>query len=156
MAVFEAGLTQRELERAIESLGYVVDALEDTDGFWESYGEYLLLSHVERIERQVMVDETPLSTVPLSESYLQSLEKQKSVGRDLILVQTGTMESEFFYEVGEEGLIFGSNQDYAAGLHFGNPAKGLKPRPFIGVSDADQEELGLQLIEYIRQSWENA
>ena len=147
---------------ALELLDKLQEKLDDLSPALGDIGEYLTNAHEERFKQQVAPDGTPWA--PLSPSY----QRTKAKNKNRILVLNGYMEKSYRYQVSDNELNFGTNNPNAAHHHFGTKPytikpkskkalafggvvvkkvnhPGLKARPLIGVSEADNEEI-LQLL----------
>lgn len=98
-------------------------------------GEYLITSHEQRFADQHGPDGQPWK--PLSEEY----RAHKKRHQDMILVLNEYLADSFRYEASDQKLEFGTDRVYAAVHQFGFTDKNIPARPFLGVSDADEEEI---------------
>lgn len=149
------------LDQLQERLGNLNPALQDI-------GEYLMIAHEQRFVDQVAPDGTPWA--PLSPSY----QRNKLKNKNRILFLDGRLAKNFRYQISDNELNFGTNVPYAAHHHFGTKPytikpktkkalafggtvvkkvnhPGLKARPLIGVSEADNAEILLLLTEHLEQ-----
>lgn len=116
------------LDRLIERLGDATPALRDI-------GEALLNSHRRRFEEQTAPDGTPWA--PLSPSY----QAKKKKNADKILVLDGSLSGLLTYQVSPDGLELGTNRIYGATHQFGDPARNIPARPFLGLSADDRAKV---------------
>ncbi|MEJ1358333.1 MAG: phage virion morphogenesis protein [Candidatus Sedimenticola sp. (ex Thyasira tokunagai)] len=115
----------------------------DMETAFSDFGAYLELSHLERFDRQEAPDGTPWE--PLNPKY----QARKKKNADKILVLEGFMRDLLAYNASTSGLEFGTNQIQGATHQFGDPARGIPERPFIGLSPADETELLDTLQEHL-------
>ena len=139
---FDGTLASNALSRAMALLGDVTPIMRD-------YGEYLLISHRDRFQRQVSPAGTPWA--PLSPEY--QAQKKKNASR--ILVLEGFLANTLRYNAGPDGLEFGTNRPYGAVMQYGAaqgafgrtrrggpiPRGDIPARPWLGHSAADDREL---------------
>lgn len=112
-------------------------------------GELLMQSHRRRFVDQKAPDGTPWAK--LSPAY----KARKKQNADRILVLHGLLAGTLRYQVGVEGLLFGTDRVYGAAMHFGakrgsfGTSKSGRPlpwgdipaRPVIGVSEEDGADI---------------
>ncbi|MEJ1366302.1 MAG: phage virion morphogenesis protein [Candidatus Sedimenticola sp. (ex Thyasira tokunagai)] len=130
-------------QAVIDALDHLVLAGGDMEPAFSGYGEYLLIAHDERYDRQEAPDGTPWE--PLNPKY----QARKKKNADKILVLEGFMRDLLAYNASATGLEFGTNQIQGATHQFGDPARGIPERPFIGLSPADETELLDTLQEHL-------
>lgn len=97
-------------------------------------GEYLLLSHEERWDKQVSPDGE--AWLPLSAGYLA----RKPQNKDKILVLYGHLR-QLQYQATSNSLTLGTDKVYAATQQFGDPSRNIPARPFLGISQGDEENI---------------
>lgn len=97
-------------------------------------GESLLLSHEDRWDKQVSPDGQ--AWLPLSPAY----QKAKPQNKDKILVLRGYLKN-LHYQVKSNGLELGTDKMYAATQQFGDPARNIPARPFLGISQDDEDNM---------------
>ena len=128
-------------------------------------GEYLLISHRERFDREEAPDGSPWEQ--LAESTLRrkmlkgvrrekgknrkSLTKKRGIGtkagainalaRSRILVERGDLQDTLRYQASADDLQFGTDRIYGATQQFGDEERSIPSREFLGLSEADQEEI---------------
>jgi len=150
----------REVRSMLEQL---IAKTENLTPALKNIGEYLTTSNKERFERGV--DPDGQAWAPLAASTLAAKRDQR------ILFNKGERDGLFnsiIWQLSGDGqtVIVGTDKPYAAYLHFGtspytirpknkkalhwpgaaHPVNqvnhpGLKPRPFLGISSADEEEM---------------
>lgn len=116
-----------------------VELSSDQTLLFQDIGEYLLLSHNERWDQQISPQGTPW--LPLSPAYLASEAKQKSRGGSKILVFGGYLKN-LNYRATDKSLKVGTPMVYGATHQFGDDARGIPARPFLGISKEDENEIG--------------
>jgi phage virion morphogenesis protein len=109
------------------------------------FGEYLLGSHESRFQIGVSPEGDPWA--PLNNAY--RARKLKKKGHDRILIYDGFLKDTLTYDATDAELRFGSNRIYAATHQFGDPARHIPARPFLGFSAADLAELEDILAEHV-------
>jgi phage virion morphogenesis protein len=102
-------------------------------------GEFLQLVHDERFRKQTSPEGDPWA--PLSPKYLARKKKNKN----RILVLNDVLAGTLHYQTTAESLMFGTDQVYGATHQFGRPEANIPARPWLGLSDADGQEV-LRLI----------
>jgi phage virion morphogenesis protein len=117
-------------------LGDLTPALADI-------GESLLNSTRARFDSMEAPDGTPWA--PLSPFY----QKTKPKHKDLILTLNGYLRGTLAYQASPHELRLGSPMVYAAQHQFGNPARNLPARPFLGLSEADRQEIIATLRDWL-------
>lgn len=65
-------------------------------------------------------------------------EKRRNRRRNKILQRSGPLRTTIRYFVTDKGLVFGSNQVYAATHQFGDDDRGIPARPFLEITDEDR------------------
>jgi len=130
----------------LDLLGEVEQRVGNLQTPFEDIGEYLLQAHDERFEQQVSPDGNAWEA--LSEDYLKSERKQASRGSDKILVLDDYLKSLLRYFANAKELLFGSDRVYAATHQLGDESRGIPARPFLGISQDDENE-----IVWILEDW---
>jgi phage virion morphogenesis protein len=130
---------------------------------FQDIGEYLLISHRERFDKEQAPDGTPWE--PLADSTLRRKmlkgvrrgkgQKRKTLttsqgtkagainalARGKIMVERGDLRDLLRYQASGAGLQLGTDRIYGATHQFGDPARNIPARPFLGLSDQDQVEI---------------
>lgn len=91
--------------------------LEDPNPMLRDMGEYLVIAHLQRFDKQVSPDGTPWQA--LNPRYV----KRKKKNKDKILQLDGYLKNLNRYQVENGELLFGSDRKYAAIHHFGGDIK---------------------------------
>lgn len=94
-------------------------------------------------------------TGPDGHAWLSNAESTiERKGRDFALTDGGTLGNTINYQAGIDELLIGSPMEYAAMMQFGGTKSeflnlwgDIPARPFLGVSDADKNEL-LRILEH--------
>ncbi len=137
-------------EQALAALQALLARVTHLAPAFAKIGEYGLQSTRERIESQNTGNPVGI-WAPLSERYLKS-PKKRAHHPGMILELYGELVSTLAWQaLGEEGVEWGSNRIYAAAQQFGRPEINLPDRPFLGISELDQTEIGAILSTYIRE-----
>lgn len=124
---------QRALRRLQEAAGDLAPALADI-------GEHLLLSHDQRFRAQVDPEGNPWQ--PLNDKY----KARKKRNQDKILILDALLSGTLRYQVEGDALRFGTGSIYGATHQFGDEARGIPARPFLGIAADDQPVL-LQILQ---------
>lgn len=145
-------------ENARTALAELARLIGNPEPALRDIGAYLERSHDERFAAGEAPDGSKWA--PLSESY-RAIKPQH---RDKVLVLEGHLRNSLHYQVEDDGLLFGTDRIYGAVHQFG-AAKGsfgttqrgspipwgdIPARPFLGLSDADREEIAAILEEHIQ------
>lgn len=130
-------------DRAIsEVLQQLLEQSQDLTPALNDIGEYLLETHQQRFIEQQTPDGTPWE--PLSPTTLA----RKRRG-DRILTEEGNLANNLRYQLTNDGLEFGSNEEYAAMHQFGGttspfsmmPNQEIPAREFLGIADEDEQQI---------------
>lgn len=168
-------LEDAEVLKAIDTLQKAGGRLEPV---WRDIGEYLLISTRERFDREQAPDGTPWE--PLAESTLQrkmlkGVQRGKGKKRkrlttrkgtlktgaisaalnSKILVESGNLRDLMRYQIGQDGLKFGSDRIYAATHQFGDEKRDIPARPFLGLSEEDRQEILDILADHLKRVMES-
>jgi phage gpG-like protein len=157
----------KELERAG---GNLKPAFQDI-------GEYLLISHRERYDKEQAPDGTqwePLADSTLRRKMLKGVrrgkgKKRKSLttGRGTkagainalvkskILVESSDLRDLMRYLATGDSLQFGTDRIYGATQHFGDPERNIPARTILGLSAEDQVEVMAILERYLAEAMKN-
>lgn len=96
-------------------------------------GEGLLLSHRDRWDQQESPQGTPWA--PLSEQY----RARKPRHADEVLRLNDDLRDTLNYQAEPQTLYFGTPMVYGAAHQFGREESNLPERPWLGLSEADQQ-----------------
>ena len=137
-------------ERIIEEFNRLIKQSNDLTPVFRDIGEYLIESTQQRFVEQKSPDGEAWQ--PLSELSLS-----RKTRKDKILTESGTLADTLTYQISGDELLFGSNLEYAAMHQFGGitspksmfPNKEIPARPFLGISDEDEEEILALITEHI-------
>ena len=150
-ARIEVTVDDAEIRRVLAKLS---GAVKDMSPLMHSIGEHLLNTTRERFVDQKAPDGTPWA--PLSEAT----KRRKRRNRDKVLTERGFLRGNLAYRADATSVRVGSPSIYA-GTHqfgaergvFGTTGRGrpvpwgdIPARPFLGLSDADRDEV-LRLAE---------
>lgn len=106
----------------------------DLEAAFADVGEHLLNSHRSRWGRQESPDGKPWA--PLSEGY----RKRKKRNQDKILILDGHLKDELRYQASARQLAFGTNSIYGATHQYGDSARGIPAREWLGLAPEDETE----------------
>lgn len=134
-------VNDREVRQALRKLERRAGNLREA---FQDIGESLKISYRERFERQEAPSGEPWA--PLSEEY----RRRKRKNRDRILMLEGYLADMPRYRTTPDELEFGTNRIYGATHQFGDPSRGIPARPFLGLSD-DDEQMVLEILEEFLQ-----
>lgn len=132
---FQDGLVQQVFSELIARGDDLTPAFDDI-------GEYLRRSHWERWDDEQAPDGTPWE--PLSPRYA----KRKKKGQDSILLLDSYLRDTLAWSADTDSLEFGTNLIYGATHQFGDDDRNIPARPFLGLSDDDEEEVLEILRDY--------
>lgn len=139
-AALEITLDDAELRAALKQLAAKLDNLQP---FFRDIGETLLNSTRERFRAQTAPDGTPW--IGLSPRYAA----RKRKNRDKILTLDGRLRGTLAKFADAESLRIGTPLIYGATHQFGRPEANLPARPFLGLSEADRQDILDALAEYL-------
>jgi phage virion morphogenesis protein len=147
MANIEIKIDDREVRDLLRELG---DRANDLTPAMKQIGEYMRLRTEENFANQVSPEGRAWQA--LNPKY--AAQKRKKGGIAKILQFTGDLRSGIAYQVERRSVFIGTNikvGSYSLGaIHqFGAPRRNIPARPFLGVSQADQEEITLILRDYL-------
>ncbi|UWQ31284.1 phage virion morphogenesis protein [Leisingera sp. M527] len=139
------------------------DALADPSEAMADLGEYLVNSTQDRMLKGENPDGSPFA--PRSQTTIDRYAKL-GLSYGAPLNQSGDMRNSLFYEASKDGLEYGSNAIQAAVMQFGAakgafgtasngssiPWGGIPAREFIGLSDEDQDNMALELEEWLESA----
>jgi phage virion morphogenesis protein len=126
-----------------EALTALQKRLGDLTIPFQDLGESLLNSTRARFDSMAAPDGAPWA--PLSPAY----QKTKPKHKDLILTLNGYLRGTLAYQASPRALRLGSPMNYAAQHQFGDPARHLPARPFLGLSEADRQEIIATLQDWL-------
>ncbi len=126
---------QYQDRHVLDALDRLIQSGRKLEPVFADIGEYLQQSHADRWARQVDPDGAPWA--PLSPRY--AARKKKS--SDKILLLDGYLRDLLAYNASDSGLEFGTNRIYGATHQFGDPARHIPARPWLGLSATDETEV---------------
>lgn len=131
---------------AMVAIHDVATALDNAEPLMRSIGEYLLVAHNERWDAQVSPDGIPWA--PLSPRYKNRKAKERPGAK--LLVFDNLLRGTLRYQPSADQLLFGTDRPYGARQHFGDGGDGGIPaRPWLGTSQADDEEILAMTQDYL-------
>ena len=135
-------------QRAQRALANAVRHLDNPLPLFQDIGEYLLRSHDQRWSRAVDADGAPWA--PLKPATLKRKARTKPNAGPLVqdehlrrLVTQATRSS----------VSIGTPLVYGATHQFGAPGRGIPARPFLGLSDADRDEIGDLATDFLKSTF---
>ena len=141
MAGANVTLDQDETHRALQR---AVKRLDDPRPLFGDIGQYLLRSHDERWLREVDADDAPWAKLKKA-TLARKKKKRPNAGKLVFDDHLQRLTVQTF----AAGVAIGSSEKYAATHQFGAPDRGIKARPFLGVSDEDREEINALAADYL-------
>lgn len=109
-------------------------------------GEYLLAS-----TQQHFIDQQAPNGTPWTELSSSTVERKVKRGKrtDRILTEEGTLADTLHYQLTQDSLSLGSNEEYAAMQQFGGitsassmmPGNKIPARPFLGLALFERDEV---------------
>ena len=154
---FDDAKVQRALRRLIAAGSDMTPAMRDI-------GEHLLNTTRERFVDQKAPDGKPWATLT------PTTRERKRRNKDKILTLEGYLRGNLAYRAGADQVEVGSPSIYA-GTHqfgarkgaFGKTARGapipwgdIPARPFLGLSDDDQDEIGRIVARYLAEALDHS
>lgn len=106
-------------------------------------GEYLLDIHEQRFIDQTTPDGDPWAA-------LQPQTVKRKTRKDRILRESGILADTLSYQIGDQQLQFGTNEEYGATHQFGRDSANIVAREWLGLS-AQQEASVLDIITHYLQ-----
>jgi phage virion morphogenesis protein len=131
-----------------EALARLVALGSNMKPVFADIGEYLDLAHRERWDAQEAPDGSPWE--PLKEATLKR--KQRKGRSSDILVETAVMRDTLRYLATPDELRFGTDRIQGATHQFGREEDGIPAREWLGLSDADKEEVLAILEDHIQDA----
>ncbi|NRB16714.1 MAG: phage virion morphogenesis protein [Rhodobacteraceae bacterium] len=145
------------------ALAAVAAAVSDMTPVMDAIGELLLVSTQDRMRDGEQPDGTPFA--PRKQSTLDHYAKLGlTFGTPLNV--SGDMRNTLFYEADQDSVEYGSNAIQAAVMQFGAgtgafgkasngssiPWGTIPARPFIGLSDEDQDNIVAELEDWLEEA----
>ncbi len=148
------------LVEAGRRLSNLADSGHNLTPLFQDIGEYLVRSTKERFNTQT--DPSGKPWAPLSEEY----RARKKQNRDKILTLSRDLGGSVAFraardhvDVGTRPIYSGTHQFGAAKGSFGSTSKGspipwgdIPARPFLGLSDEDEREITLIVVDYLAEA----
>lgn len=132
--------------QVLTRLDELLARLDDPAPLFQDIAETLLNATRNRFDEQHAPDGTPWA--PLSPAY----QTRKKKNRDKILVLDGYLKGLLRYQILPDGLELGTDRIYGATHQFGDPARNIPARPFLGLSEDDRSEVLSILSEYLARA----
>ena len=128
------------------ALNALLARIGDLQPAFRDLGEALLNSTRARFSSQTAPDGSPWAA--LSPAY----RKRKKKNKDKILTLDGYLSGTLDYQASPAELLVGTPREYGAAHQFGRPEINLKPRPFLGISSGDKDEILDLLREHLARA----
>lgn len=138
-SLIEIDYDDADVRAALKKLLAKLGGLEPV---FRDIGESLLISHRERFDRAISSEGVPWPD--LSPAYQQ----RKRRNRDKILVLDGWLR-QLHYTANDTELDLGTDRIYGATHQFGDPSRHIPARPFLGLDDAERNELLDALADWL-------
>ena len=155
--------------RVVEALNQLAKKGGNMGAAFRDIGEYLLISHRERFDREEAPDGSkwePLSEATLRRKMLKGVRRSKgekkkrltgkrgstkagainALAASRILKEEGDLRDTLRYQETDSSLEFGTDRIYGATHQFGDDDRNIPARPFLGLSAADEQEV-IRIIE---------
>ncbi|MEX2475058.1 phage virion morphogenesis protein [Marinobacter sp.] len=151
MAGINVEVDDAELRKALSKLENMD---QHFDGLYAQMGAYLVRKTKDRFRAEESPDGTPWAPLSQETTLSEGNPFSKRKNRDKVLTESGDLMGLLRFQVDGNTLEVGSNQPYAAMMHFGGktsprsmiPNATVPARPFLGVSDDDSAHI-LKLVE---------
>lgn len=137
-------------EKVLEAFNQLINQSSDLAPAFTEIGDYLVEAMQERFIKQESPD---------GEAWeeLSPVTLKRKTRKDKILTESGSLADTLNFQIVGNELLVGSNLEYAAMMQFGGttspksmfPNKEIPARPFLGVSDDDEEEILMILREHL-------
>ncbi len=121
----------------VNAFNRLIKNIDNTSPALIEIGEHLLESTQNRMSKEVSPDGQAWE--PLKPETI--IRKQKTGQSDKILRGYGTLADLLNYQLGIDQLMFGSNEEYAASMHFGREDANIAAREILGFTDEDENEI---------------
>lgn len=121
-------------------------AVTDLRPFLRDVGEYLDLATRFRFDTATAPDGS------VWEALDPEYAVQKPRRKDQILVLEGHLRDQMRYQVHSDELVFGTNLVYGATHQFGDPARGIPARPYLGLSTDDEAHVLSLALEHLEDA----
>lgn len=144
-------------QAALAAIQRAADAIGDMPRVLRNIGEALRTSTLDRFESMTSPDGAPWAA--LSPRYAK--QKAKQYPGKGILRREDRMHDAIVWQVDGDTLLVGTNASergypYPVVMQFGNTAGTILPRPWLGISAADAEEIQQITLDYIRGALDGA
>ncbi|MHB1273624.1 MAG: phage virion morphogenesis protein [Rhodanobacter sp.] len=113
----------------------------------DKVGEYVLIATRDRAMLQVAPDGAPWS--PLSPRYARRKDKLRP-GLPLLKFDNHMLGDQLVWQVEGDSVLIGTNAPYGARQQFGGG--GIPARPWLGLSDLDEEQIAQRMIAFLQKS----
>lgn len=132
---------------AMVAIQDMANALDNAEPLMRSIGEHLLIAHNARWDAQVSPEGIPWA--PLSPRYKARKAKERPGAK--LLVFDNLLRGTLRYQPSATDVVFGTDRPYGARMQFGDGegAGGILARPWLGTSQADDEEILAMTQEYL-------
>ena len=129
---------------ATRRLAQLARATDDLRPYFRDLGEYLQRSHDDRWSQEEAPDGTPWA--PLKpKTAARKAPTQPNAGLRTLdeHLRRLTVQSD------RTSVEIGTNRIYGATHQFGDPKRGIPARPYLGLSDAERDEIGDLAADYL-------
>ena len=133
------------LKEALGRLQRGQAALEDMSQMWRDVGDYMRKQTLRCFDGERAPDGTKWA--PWSEKYKKRMEKLGK-GGNKILANTGELRRSLNRIEFKDRVVVGSALPYAATHQFGDAGRNIPARTFLGLTEADRDEVRRRLKMY--------
>lgn len=152
MANISVFVDDSEVQNLLRELG---DRANDLTPAMKQIGEYMRMRTEENFAREMTPDGRAWRSIGNSQSIARTFaKKQKNGGIMKMLQDRGDLRSSIAYQVEPRSVFIGTNIKVGAwslgAIHqYGAPRRNIPARPFLGVNQADREEITMILRDYL-------
>ena len=127
------------VEELRRKLANIQNAARDMSKFWGAIGKYMRDRTItECFDKEQSPD--GVKWAPWSEKYRRRMEKAGK-GGNKILTNTSDLRRSIGYNAFKDSVVVSANSDHAKVHQFGDAKRNIPARPFLGVTEADREEI---------------
>lgn len=131
-----------------QALNRLIKQANSLEPAFRDIGEHLLESHEKRFQDEEAPDGTPWELLSINTLENKALTHQS----EKILRGYGTLADTLNYQINGNQLQFGSPMEYAATHQFGRDSANIPARPFLGLSNSDEDEVLSILNDFLSEA----
>jgi len=132
---------------AAKALNRAINALDNPKPLYRDIGEYLLRSHDQRWDAAQAADGAPWA--PLKPATLKAKARSKPNAGPLVLDEH---LRRLVTNSSCSGVEIGTPLVYGATHQFGDDDRNIPARPFLGLSDADRDEIEALAVDHLEDA----